>query len=64
MRKKLRPSPALLVAVAALGVALGGVAYAAIPNDSGVIYGCYDSGGNLKVIQSGQSCGKGYTSLN
>jgi hypothetical protein len=64
MRKKLRASPALLVAAAALVVALGGVAYAGIPGSQGVIYGCYDSGGNLKVIKSGQSCARGFTSLN
>jgi hypothetical protein len=39
----------------------GGVAYAAIP-DGGVIQGCYDTGGNLKVV-SGPPCPKGYTSL-
>jgi hypothetical protein len=62
--KGLRLSPSLLVAIAALAVALGGAAYAAIP-DNGVIHGCYDSGGNLKVIDmgAGQTCGKGYTSL-
>jgi hypothetical protein len=54
------------VAIAALAVALGGVAYAAIPNTGGLITGCYDSGGNLKVIDTStvSSCPKGYTSLN
>jgi hypothetical protein len=62
--KGFRLSPALLVAIAALVVALGGAAYAAIP-DSGVIHGCYDSGGSLKVIDTStvQTCPKGYTSL-
>jgi hypothetical protein len=39
----------------------GGVAYAAIP-DGGVIQGCYDAGGNLKVVPAAP-CPKGYTSL-
>jgi hypothetical protein len=43
-------------------------AYAAIagPIDgSGVIHGCYDSGGNLKVVDaSAPGCPKGYTGLN
>ena len=63
---KMRPSPALLVAIVALVVALGGVAYATIPDSGGVIRGCFDSGGNLKVIDTGkgQSCAKGFTPLN
>jgi hypothetical protein len=62
--KGFRLSPALLVAIVALTVALGGAAYAAIP-DNGVIHGCYDSGGSLKVIDTStvQTCPKGYTSL-
>ncbi len=39
-----------LGAVAATVLA-GGVAWAAIP-EGGVIQGCYDSGGNLKVVAS------------
>jgi hypothetical protein len=59
-----RPTPALIVAIAALAVALGGAAYAAIPGN-GVIHGCYNSGGNLKVIDTATapSCPKGYTAL-
>jgi hypothetical protein len=52
----------VLVAVAgATGLAVG-----AIPDSTGVIHGCYDSGGNLKVIDTaaGQTCAKGYTPLN
>jgi Collagen triple helix repeat (20 copies) len=48
--EKLRPSPALVVAVAALVIALGGVAYATIPDSSGVIHGCYGPLGVLRVI--------------
>ena len=64
--KKFRLSPALIVAIDAVAVALGGVAYATIPDSGGVIRGCYDGGGNLKVIDTGkgQSCAKGFTPLN
>src|ERR1019366_8298159 len=49
--KKLRPSPALIVAIAALVVALGGVAYGTIPDSAGVIHGCYlKSRGTLRVL--------------
>ena len=45
----------------------GGTAYATIaggPVINGVVQGCYDSGGNLKVLLAGQtSCEKGYTAL-
>jgi hypothetical protein len=61
-----RPSPALAVSITALVVALGGVAYATIPNsNTGVISGCYATvtspqtlPGTLRVIdtQSGQTC--------
>lgn len=63
--KRLRPSPALVVAILALVVALGGVAYATIPDGNGVIHGCYDRSGSLKLIDTGagQSCPKGYTAL-
>lgn len=36
----------------------------AITDSNKVIYGCYDSGGNLKVMPAGQFCAKGYTSVN
>ena len=39
----------------------GGVAWAAIP-EGGVIQGCYDSGGNLKLVAA-LPCPKGYTPL-
>lgn len=48
-------------AIAATALA-GGIAWAAIPGDGGVIQGCYDSGGNLKVV-SALPCPKGYTAL-
>jgi hypothetical protein len=54
MLKRFLPSPALMVAVAALVVALGGVAYATIPDSGGVIHGCYlNAVGTLRVIDTG-----------
>jgi hypothetical protein len=44
-----------------LALAISGGAYAAIP-DGGVIQGCYDTGGNLKVVPAAP-CPKGYTPL-
>ena len=47
------------VVVGLVGVAAGGVAYADIPEGSGVIHGCYaNKGGGLRVIDTdvGQSC--------
>ncbi len=40
----------------------GGVAWAAIPDSEGVIQGCYNNGGNLKVVPE-LPCPKGWTSL-
>ena len=42
-------------------VLAGGIAWAAIP-EGGVIQGCYDSRGNLKVVEA-LPCPKGFTSL-
>ena len=39
--RKHRPSPATGIALAALIVALGGVAFAAIPDSNGTIHGCF-----------------------
>jgi hypothetical protein len=38
----------------------GGAAWAAIPGPDGVIQGCYDGGGNVKVVQA-LPCPKNYT---
>lgn len=51
--------------VAALGavvatVLAGSVAWAAIPGPGGVIQGCYDSGGNIKVVEA-LPCPRTYT---
>jgi uncharacterized protein YraI len=45
----------LTAGVAVALMAAGGTAFAAvssIPDSSGVIHGCYDSGGNVKVINT------------
>jgi hypothetical protein len=52
-----RPSPATAIALAALAVALGGVAYATIPDSNGTIHGCYQkNGGSLRVVESSSDC--------
>ena len=51
----------LSIAMAGALLVAGGVAYATI-GDGGVIQGCYDSGGNLKVVAA-PPCPKGYTAL-
>jgi len=60
-----RPSPAMVVAILALLVALGGAAEASIPDGTGVIHGCYlTNGGALSVIDSpSATCGAGQTAL-
>ena len=52
---------AVVSALAASALA-GGVAWASISGDGGVIQACYDSGGNLKVVAA-LPCPKGYTPL-
>jgi hypothetical protein len=59
-----RPSPALVVATAALVVALGGVTYAAIPSSDGTIHSCYDARGSLHVVDDGTTCPSNETALN
>lgn len=66
MRRKLyKPGVAVFVTVGAL-LALGGIAYATIPDANGVIHGCYGkSGGDLRVIDATvTNCAKTETSLN
>jgi hypothetical protein len=56
---RFRPTPALVVAVAAVVLALGGVGWASIPDSGGVIHGCYQKEhGQLRVIDTDkhQSC--------
>jgi hypothetical protein len=60
-----RPGSVVLAAVGALLVA-GGIAYATIPDSSGVIHGCYQKNvGNLRVIDSStESCRPSEVALN
>jgi hypothetical protein len=54
---KARPSPAGVIALIALVVAIGGVAVAAIPDSNGVIRGCYNNtNGNLRAVGASSEC--------
>jgi hypothetical protein len=47
------PSPALVVAFIALLVAVGGAAFAAIPDTAGVVHACYQkNGGGMRVVDT------------
>lgn len=58
----------VVVAVTALALLIGGIAYASIPGGDGVIHGCYKNSnpaqGALITIDSAASCPSGYTALN
>jgi hypothetical protein len=56
----------LIVLVVGVGVAVGGIAYAAIPDSGGLIHGCYNkNSGNLRVIDtSGKGCTTSEKALN
>ena len=55
--RKRRPAPGTIFGLAALVIALGGVAVAAIPDSGGTIHGCYQqTGGNLRVVESAADC--------
>ena len=45
-------------ALAVAGLALGGIAYASIPDSSGTIHGCYKKNGDLYVIDDAQGACK------
>jgi hypothetical protein len=54
---------AAVVVVAA--IAVGGIAYASIPDATGTIHGCFKTtNGQLRVIDEGQSCRKNEAALN
>ena len=64
--RRLVGSPFRMAAVAGIAAALvvAGVAYASIPDGSGVIHACYDARGALRVIDSATTtCAKNETSL-
>ncbi len=55
---RFRPSPALVVAVVAVVLAIGGGAWAAIPGSDGVIHACYQrEHGQLRLIDTSQHQG-------
>src|SRR2546426_104166 len=52
-----RPSTGTVLGLTALVVAIGGVAFAAIPDSGGTIHGCYsNSNGNLRIVESSAGC--------
>jgi hypothetical protein len=52
-----RPSAGTVFGFAALVVAIGGVAFAAIPDSGGTIHGCYKrQDGDLRVVESASDC--------
>src|SRR2546422_1037611 len=54
-----RPSPGVLVALIAVVLAVGGFAFAAIPDQSGVIHACYKKKkGALRVVGANKRCGR------
>jgi hypothetical protein len=55
-----------VLAVIAAGLAAGGIAYASVPDASGVIHGCYQKvNGQLRVIDSStDNCGPSEVALN
>jgi hypothetical protein len=66
---RLRIGRAVITGAAALALVAGGTAAGAAiadgPVSNGVVQGCYDSGGNVKVLLPGETaCPKGYTALN
>jgi hypothetical protein len=56
---------AALIGATVVAVIGGGIGWAAIPDSSGVIHGCYaKSNGALRAIDTGQTCGKSEVPLN
>ena len=45
-----RPTPALVISILALVIAVGGVASATIPGANGTIHACHGAHGALRVI--------------
>ena len=55
--RKHRPSPGTAFGAAALMIALGGVAFAAIPDSNGTIHACYQkNSGGLRVVETSNEC--------
>src|SRR6266487_2551186 len=53
---------ALVVAGAVAALTLGSLAFAAIPDATGVIHGCYDATGHLRVTDNDTNLSKACTS--
>jgi hypothetical protein len=54
----------MVVALAAMVIAIGGVAFATIPDSSGTIHGCYQKGvGSLRVVESAADCRTNETAI-
>src|SRR5205823_13183315 len=58
------------LAVAAVGLAAGGIAYASIPDSNGIIHGCFNPSGakssagtSLNIIDSPYACAKGQQAI-
>jgi hypothetical protein len=58
-----RPSPALVVALLALFVAVSGFAIAKIPGKGGVIHACYKKKGGAVRVVNGTKCPRGAKAL-
>ena len=55
--RRFRPTPATGIALVALMVALGGAAFAAIPDSGGTVHACYQkANGNLRAVESESEC--------
>jgi hypothetical protein len=62
MRWVQKPSPALVIAIVALGAAVGGFAVAAVPDSKGRITACYvKKNGNVRLLVKGSKCKSGET---
>jgi hypothetical protein len=65
--RRFNPRAWTVISIAALTLGVGGgvTAYASIPDGNGVIHGCYNKVGNLRVINTdtGQACRNAETAL-
>src|SRR3954453_8831990 len=62
MRWVQKPSPALVIAIVALGAAVGGFAVAAVPDSKGRITACYvKKNGNVRLLVKASKCKGGET---
>jgi hypothetical protein len=65
MKRLLGRRSVAVAVVVVVAIAVGGIAYASIPDSNGVIHGCYrPTTGQLIVATSGKGCEEGWTPLN